>query len=361
MQRRLATFVIATLVGGPVAVGAHPDQSGQQGGSEPRVGVQTRVDVQQIQRDRERLRQTRGGHEERETIRRSIRLGGSGELIVSNLSGDITVTRGSGTDLQIDAVKVARGRDAEDAREMLRLMRVDINERGNRVEARAVYPSSQELSGQGRRNFNVSVIYNITAPAGTRVAVRTVSGNIKVTDIRGEIATESTSGDVVITNAERVTTAKSISGNVQILNSSSEVAFEANSISGNVTLRDVKAPRVKLGSVSGNVIIGSVQVPRIDAQSMSGDVEFESPFAKGGRYEFSSHAGTIKIVVAGGSGFEIHATSFGGSIQADASLNLKSEDDAGRRRQRSLRAIHGDGSALVDATTFSGRVILTRK
>ena len=82
---------------------------------------------EQEPRDRERQRtvQTRGRHEERETINRTIRVGGNGEIIVSNLSGDITVTRGTGNDLQIEAVKVARGRDAADAREMLGLVRAE--------------------------------------------------------------------------------------------------------------------------------------------------------------------------------------------------------------------------------------------
>ena len=133
-------------------------------------------------------------------------------------------------------------------------------------------------------------------------------------------------------------------------------------MSGNVTLRQVSAPRLQATSISGNVLVADVTAPRVEAQSTSGDVEFTSRFAKGGRYDFQSHSGTIRIVVMGGSGFEIEATTFSGTIQADPSLNLKNDEELpGRRRQRSLRAVHGDGSALIDATTFSGRVVVTKK
>lgn len=362
MGSRLATFVIAALVGGPVTAAADPGGSGQQAGSEPRVRVQPRVEVRQVERDRERIRQERGRHEESEKISRTVRIGGSGEVIVSNLSGDITITRGSGNDVQIDAVKVARGRDAADAREMLGMLRLDIVERGSRVEVKAVYPSPQELNTQQRRQYSASIHYTIAAPAGTRVSARTLSGDVKVTDIRGDISAESTSGDVTISGAERIIRAETKSGDVQVVNSSSEVAFEARTMSGTVTLRQVKAPRVEATSISGNVVLADVNATRLEAQTISGDVEFASPFVKGGRYDFQSHSGTVRIVVVGGSGFEIEATTFAGTIQADPSLGLKNdEEEPGRRRQRTLRAVHGDGSALIDATTFSGRVIVTKR
>ena len=359
MRSRLATFVIGALAAAPALAAA------QSGASGDRTRVTSQVVVeQQRERARTRVVQVDGDrrHQERETVSRTVRIGDSGEVIVSNLSGDITVTRGSGNDLQIEAVKVARGRDAEDARGVLKLLRIDIIERGSRVEIKAVYPSQQDLHGQQRRQYSASVHYTITAPAGTRVSARTLSGDVKVTDIRGDISAESTSGDVSISGAERIIRAETKSGDVEILNSSSEVAFEAHTMSGNVTLRQIKAPRLEAASISGDVLISEVNSSRIEAQSISGNIEFASPFVKGGRYDFQSHSGTVRIVVLGGSGFEIEATTFSGSIQADPSLNLKNdEDEPGRRRQRSLRAVHGDGSALIDATTFSGRVIVTKK
>lgn len=357
MRSRLTPIVIAAVIGAPALTSAQSGSSGQQS-ADPRV--KSRVVIEQ-QRNRDRGRQDQG-HEESETINRTARIGGNGEVIITNLAGDITLVRGSGNEVQVEARKVARGRDAADAREVLGLVTVDFVERGSRLEIRTQFPNSRDLPSQHRRNFNVSVDYAITVPVNTRVSARTVSGDIKADGVRGELSFESTSGDVVISNAERITLAKTTSGDVQVTNSTSELPFEAHTISGDVTIRQVKAPRVELGAISGNVSIGDADIPRIEATTINGDISFTSPFKQGGRYELSTHNGTIRITVAGNNGFEVEANTFSGSIKADPSLNLKKEENPNsRRRERVLRAVYGDGSALLDITTFSGDVVISKK
>ena len=62
---------------------------------------------------------------------------------------------------------------------------MDITERGTRVEARTRYPSGDDRRRTGRRNVNVSVAYTVAAPEGTRIIVKSISGNISVRDILG--------------------------------------------------------------------------------------------------------------------------------------------------------------------------------
>ncbi len=57
--------------------------------------------------------------EERETINKVVKAGSGTTLVLSNLSGDITVTGGSGSDIRIEATKRGRGRDSADARKQL--------------------------------------------------------------------------------------------------------------------------------------------------------------------------------------------------------------------------------------------------
>lgn len=325
----------------------------------PDARLKSRVTIQQ--RERPRPMPARGGEVQTEKINRSIRVGSNGEVVVTNLAGDITVTRGGGSEVQIEAVKTARARTQDEAREMLEAVQVEFYERANRAEVKVVYPSQEQ--GRPHRNHNVSVNYTITAPAGTRVSVRSMSGSIDIKDIKGEISAVTLSGDVRISSGDRIASAKSTSGDVEIVNATADIPLEASSVSGNVTLRQVKAPRIQVSSISGDIVVADVQTERLAAQSMSGTVEFASPFAKGGRYDLGSHAGTIRIVVVGGTGFELDANTFSGSFQADSSLNLKRDDEGaeGRRRVRAVRAIYGDGSARVDVRTFSGNVIVTKK
>ena len=84
---------------------------------------------------------------------------------------------------------------------MLALVPVEITERGTRVEARTRYPSGDDRRRTGRRNVNVSVAYTVAAPEGTRILVKSISGNISVRDILGGLTLETVSGTVRIANA----------------------------------------------------------------------------------------------------------------------------------------------------------------
>lgn len=322
---------------------------------------------QQQQAQRERNLQQRRAAQERayparqeERISRTLKIGGRGELTISNLAGDIVITRRGGDEVQIEAVKIARARTDAEAREMLSLVTVGFTERSGRGEVRTTYP--HERGDHARRSANVSVNFTVSAPENTRIVVKTLSGNVTASDIKGELSLVTTSGNVTITNAGRISEARSTSGHVEVTSVTTENALELTSISGNVIARQVRAPRMELETVSGSVIIEDVDVPRIDAQSIAGAIEFSGRLARNGRYDFNSHAGNVRLTVVGDTGFEFDANSFSGTVRSDITLKDESSSEGrGRAGRRSLQGIFGDGSALVDVTTFSGSVILTRK
>jgi len=120
----------------------------------------------------------RGGEhgriEQTERISKAVKIGASGQLDLSNISGTIIVTAGPGDEVKIEAVKRGRGDTEAEAKTQLTYVAVDIAERPGRVDVRARYK-------EGEQHINVSVDYTVTAPAGTRVSVRSVSGDIRVT------------------------------------------------------------------------------------------------------------------------------------------------------------------------------------
>ena len=110
--------------------------------------------------------QRQDGREQIERTTRTFR--GGQELQLANVSGDIVITRGGGNEIGVEIVKTARGRDDADAKELLQLVEVEVVERNNRAEVRTRYPQGDEMRRNNRRNVNVSVAYNVTAPAGAR-------------------------------------------------------------------------------------------------------------------------------------------------------------------------------------------------
>jgi len=128
---------------------------------------------------RNRDDQNRQTQTERTT--KTLRLGSDGVLELGNIAGDITVTRGNGGETSVEIVKTARGRDMDDVREQLQMVTVDVMERSGRAEIKTRYPGENRRGD--RRNVNVSVDYNVTAPAGTRLTVETISGSVKISEI----------------------------------------------------------------------------------------------------------------------------------------------------------------------------------
>jgi DUF4097 and DUF4098 domain-containing protein YvlB len=344
----LAALLTLPLLPAPAAAQVYPE----------RIVVKDKARlVSSAYQRRNRDDQNRETQTERTT--KTFRLGADGLLELGNIAGDITVTRGGGNETSVEIVKTARGRDVEDAREQLQAVTVDVSERSGRAEIRTQYPGENRRNN--RRNFNVSVDYTVTAPAGTRITVETISGSVKITDIKGDINANSISGDVRISGAGRVGKAASISGTVEVNDAQVDGPLESTSVSGDVILRKVKARRIEAGSVSGNVKLEEIQCERIEAHSTSGNINYSGTLARNGRYEFNSFSGEIRLWIPASSGFEIDANSFSGEVNTgDLPITVRgSEGRSGRRKV--LHGTYGDGGAILDLTTFSGSIVISKR
>jgi hypothetical protein len=269
------------------------------------------------------FREDRRGPEVAENFSRTVRLGRDGTFDLSNIAGDIVVTGGGGDEVRIDAVKRARGRDDADGRARLQEVTIEVRELPNRVDVRTEYPRN----GGRRNNPFVAVDYTITLPQATRVTVKTVSGDVRVTNVRGELTAETVSGDVTTAGARR-----------------------------NISLR----------SVSGDVRMTDTDVDRAEARTVSGNVEYVGRLARNGNYEMDTHSGNILLNVET-SGFDLEASTFSGDVRSDYALMLggtqvRSLNGRGRGRPgRGIRGTSGDASARLSLRSFSGDIVINRK
>lgn len=291
--------------------------------------------------------------EDKET--RTFAIGPNGEFDLDNLSGDIRLVVGTGRSLVIDIIRQAHGRSNNDARTGLNRVRVETTHRGDRVTAKTVYPNERQS------NYSVSVDYIITAPAGTRITAKTISGDVTVGAFTGDLSINTTSGDIQVTGATHLVHAKTISGDLVLRDVSAEGLLEAGTMSGDVTATNVRARRVDLGSISGSVTARNVDSAAVKLNSMSDDVLFDGDLAAGGRYEFTSHSGTVRLALDGRTGFTFEASTFSGSVRTDLPMKLSNTGTGTRRPNRNVRGTFGDGSATVTATSFSGSVVITKR
>ena len=308
----------------------------------------------------ERYAEARQGPEQIERVSQTHKVGDAGALDVSHLSGDIRVTGGSGGDIKIDATKRARHRDPEQAKRLLDALRIDVNNFNGRVEVRTIYPRR----GSFGNNISASVDYVISVPAGASVTLKSISGDISVSNVKGEVRAETVSGSVNVNATPNVTIAKTISGDVTAQNIGTQTTLVLSTISGTVLGTGLKARSLEAGSVSGNVRLVGSEIERLEAKSVSGNIEFDAPLAKGGRYEFTSHSGNVRVTIPGNTGFELDADTFSGSVRSDLPVTLRTvgrTDQNRRGSNRAIRGTYGDASAFLTVRSHSGSVVITKK
>jgi DUF4097 and DUF4098 domain-containing protein YvlB len=295
--------------------------------------------------------QNRRGPEETERFSRKVKLGDDGRFSLANIAGDVVITGGGGGEATIEAVKRTRG-----PRSQLATVEIEVQERAGRLEVRTRHTA---------RNDRVSVDFNVTLPRSVSVDLTSVSGSVKIDDVRGAVRAQSVSGNVTTSRSPRVESAKSVSGNVEIAGSESEADLSVSSVSGSVVARRVKVRRLELGTVSGRVEATEITCDRLEMKSVSGDLDFSGPLARNGSYTLNSHSGGVRLVLSGSTGFELNANTFSGSIRSDVPVTLEPASARGRRRGtgsgRATRAVFGDGSADLNVTTFSGDINIQKR
>lgn len=311
----------------------------------------------------ERYQDSRQGPETTDRVQQTFKVGADGALDLAGISGDVRVTGGSGNEIRVEATKRVRHRNAEQAKRLLADLRVEMNNVNGRVEVRTVYP---RRGAYGERGISARVDYVITVPAGIMVAVKSISGDVLVSGVRGEVRAETVSGDVGVDSTPNLAVAKTVSGDVTARDIGGPGTLVLSTVSGSVIASGLKVRALEAGSVSGDVRLSGMQVERVEAKSVSGNIEFDAPLARAGRYQFTSHSGNVRIVISGGTGFELDADTFSGSVRSDVPVTLRSvgRDDRDRRRSTSNRAIrgsYGDGSAILSVRSHSGSVVITKK
>jgi hypothetical protein len=248
------------------------------------------------------------GAQERQTDSKAFRWAGrvpQGAWVrVQNVSGAINVERATGDQVEITATKTWRRGDPQD-------VRIEARKFGPNDESVIVcafwtdnascgeqgYHSSGDRRG-GRSN-DVSVEFTVRLPAGVRVNVGTVNGEIMVDGATAEVRAGTVNGGVEAYSTGGPVTASTVNGNVRV---------RMGRLAGSEDLR--------YGTVNGNVIV-----------EFTGDIDAD-----------------------------IELTTVNGRLQSDFPLALQ-----GRIDPRHLRATIGKGGRRIRLTTVNGNVELRKR
>ena len=131
----------------------------------------------------------------------------------------------------------------------------------------------------------------------------------------------------------------------------SAVELEANTVSGDVTGRDLRSD-VRAASVSGNVRISTTGVAR--ATTVSGDLDLEMGSLDWERLDFNTVSGDVTLTMPAGLATEVYFQSVSGDLDTDFEMTLP----AGSSRRwfgANVEGRIGDGGGRrLDVQTVSG-------
>jgi len=261
----------------------------------------------------------------------TVTFGANGVVDLSLMSGEIVVTAGPRGQAHVRATSEGGALRFEHGTDRLSL---DVEGRRNR----------------GDSHFEVSV------PEGTRVLMRSISGDLKAHGVKGELEARSTSGDVDVSDAVRSITIETISGDVTAARLAGDV--HGSSVSGDVALDGVTGD-VDYGSVSGDISLTNARSRSVHLGAVSGDLTFQGGLDPAGRYEFGTHSGEVSLRLPADASATVSVQSFSGEVESDFPLTLQASSGV-RRPGQKMEFTLGRGGPRVSAETFSGNITLER-
>jgi DUF4097 and DUF4098 domain-containing protein YvlB len=288
--------------------------------------------------ERARAREERRAHEEddddaggyRSVVDTTVAFGRNGRIDLSLVSGEIRVAGWNQ-----DRVKVA-------ARSERGVIRFDHTSSRLSLEVR----SQHGRLGDTR--------YELSVPQGVTVIMRSVSGEIYARQVRGPVEAHSVSGDIDVADAAE-TRLNSVSGEVTVANIAGNL--RANAVSGELTVTNVTGD-VEVETVSGEIVLDDVRSKFVRAETVSGEVEFRGPIDAAGRYDFHAHSGDIRLDFANTVNATFNVETFSGSLDSDFPIQLDPGEYAGAGRPKRFTFKVGNGGARITTETFSGDIVL---
>jgi hypothetical protein len=258
-------------------------------------------------------------------LRRELATGARFE--VRNIIGDVRIEPASGRTLDVRAVK-REGRHGDPRDVEIRAVELS----GGGVAVCVYYPSSgrRDDDSRGRRGRSgdscnrdgwhsnnerndTRVDFTIRVPANLKLDLATVAGDVIGRGLSGEV--------------------------------------EVRTVSGDLRLSDVRGSRFEATTVSGDIDLRDIDAATVEAETVSGDVNYTGSIQRDGEYFFKTLSGDVELGVPGRPDATLRGSTFSGRLVSDFPT---SQGD--RRRRNRFSATWGSGSASIEVESFSGDV-----
>jgi len=292
---------------------------------------------------------------------RTLRVSGAVDLDIVAGSGSIRIEPGAADSVRV-AARLKAGNSwvaGGDVEKRIRQIEQNppIEQQGNVI--RVGHFADRDLPR------NISISYEVTVPADTKLAASAGSGSITVGAIKGPARLQSGSGGVTVGRVGGSVQASTGSGSIKVGGAAS---LEASTGSGSVHAAAVSGP-TKAHSGSGSITVsqtgkgdvdvsassGSITLTGVDgaarANSASGSIRIDG--RPGGPWSLHSSSGDITITMPPDAAFDLHARTNSGTIDSAHPVTM---EVTGKIDKRQIQGKVRGGGALIEASCSSGSI-----
>jgi DUF4097 and DUF4098 domain-containing protein YvlB len=203
-----------------------------------------------------------------ETIERTFVTDGPAVVDLDADFGDVTVTGGTGEEVQVIARLSLWGTDEEDARHRVE---VQMAQERDRIVIREVRP--EIIYAFAVRDRGSRVDFEITVPPETSLQLVTSSGDLTVNDVIGTLELETDFGEIDVEDVSGPVSARSGSGDITLVGLDDAGVLQVETDFGDLVLRNVSADRLTARSGSGKIEVQDITAGDLTAHSGSGDIQ----------------------------------------------------------------------------------------
>jgi DUF4097 and DUF4098 domain-containing protein YvlB len=263
-----------------------------------------------------------------------------GEVQIVNVAGSVRVTGWNRSEVEV------RGEIDEETE------RLDFTTEGSRTIIRIVLP-------RNRSNSSGSDLV-VRIPEASALIVNTISADQEIDGVKGAQRLQSVSGLIHTESSGEDLQAKSISGDILVSGTTGAkpAIYAVTTVSGDLTLSKISG-EVDVETVSGDMTVEAGELSRARIRTTNGDMELSLKLAKDARLEAETINGDVSLRLLGAIDAEFDVHTFNGEIESCYG------DETVRSRERGpghdLNFTRGAGSARVRIKTLNGGVDLCGK
>jgi hypothetical protein len=214
---------------------------------------------------------------ESERVEMVFDVGDAPGLEVDNFAGDVAVQAGEGGTISVIAIKKAQSASN------LERIEIDWEEGDSGLQIKT--------SRSQPRASNLSVEFEIIAPAGSRLDLHTGAGNVRIQDMTGEIAAHTGAGGIDVRGADGPVSLDTGAGNIEYEGTpSGDCSMETGA--GNITLGLPADVNVEIDLDTG---IGIVDIGGFDVDGQVSTREVRGVIGTGSWGEIYAHTGAGNI------------------------------------------------------------------